>query len=61
MAENSSRLMVVLSKNGTLCTKKLDIVSWEMANSWERTLKNKSLGMQNRINEIPWYYILKTP
>jgi len=32
--------MVGLSKNGTLCAKKLDIASWEMANTWKRTLRN---------------------
>ena len=40
MAKNSSRHMVGLSKNGTLCTKKLDIAAWEMANTWKRTLRN---------------------
>lgn len=40
MAKNSSRHMVGLSKNGTLCAKKLDIASWEMANTWKRTLRN---------------------
>lgn len=45
MAENSSKLMVRLIKKGTLCTKKLDTASWEMANTWERTLRIKSLGI----------------